>query len=488
MGTPPVYNQATRPVSVSEFKDVISAICPPRWRMARATRSRPVALAVSGGLDSMALAYLFYSTAKTYGSTFAVADNPVASVYGLVIDHDLREGSAQEARTVCGWLTNIGIRGRSYTLGAKANKGQPVDLREQTNFETTARYLRYRTLGLAASELGATSVFSAHHKDDQYETLLMRLIAGHKYRGLQGIRAANPIPECHDLHGIYNSGLLDDQQHNYPFLSFKPSNRTIRRIRTMFQEDRTEETLEQADSLRPKLADWLPGHFDRDIDPHVPYLSPIPCEDGGIVIYRPLLDFDKDRLRATCEAYKVPWVEDHTNADPTITVRNAVRHMVRYNTLPKALQKPAILGLGERAKRRVEFEEAEARRLLIREAVIKDFDTNVGTILVELPTFRWSVRRLYREAREEAWRPHRRRIAGLVIRKLMDFVTPDKHLPTLSNLDTAINAMFPELRSGPRSIQPKAFSMGSILFEPIHDRTYVARILVANDAVLREPH
>lgn len=418
----------------------------------------------------MALAYLFYSAARTYGPTFTVADNPVSSVHGLIIDHGLREGSAQEVKTVSGWLTSIGLRTRSMTLGAKANRGQPVNLREQTSFETTARYLRYRTLGLAALDLGATSLFSAHHQDDQYETLLMRLLAGHKYRGLQGIRAANPIPDSHDLHGIYNSGLLDDQQHNYPYLSFKPSNRTIRQIRIMFQEDRVEEMLDQSNSLQPQLADWLPGHFEREVDPHLPYLSPIPCEDGGIIIYRPLLEFDKERLRATCEANSVPWVEDHTNADPTITMRNAVRNMVRHHTLPKALQKTAILALGERAKRRAELEDAEARRLLIREAVIKDFDPNVGTLLVELPTSRRLGRKLYRDAREEAWRPHRRRIAGLVIRQLMDFVTPDKHLPALSNLETAIDFLFPNLSPGSYQAPPKAFSLGSILFDPLVSR------------------
>ncbi|KAK0386841.1 hypothetical protein NLU13_5154 [Sarocladium strictum] len=470
MGTPPAYNQATSPVSPNDFKDALDAVCKPRWRMARWARPRPIALAVSGGLDSMAMAFLFSVVSKTYFPNLKVADNPVSTIHGMVIDHGLREGSDREARQVVAWLHQIGIRARSMALGQKARGGRSVDLQNMPSFETAARSLRYRTLGLSALDLGVSSLFSAHHRDDQYETLLMRLLAGHRYRGLQGIRPANPIPESYDLHSVYSSGLLDDQQQPYPFLSFKPTNRTIRRIRSMFQEDRTEELLDRPDLAEQKSTDWFPGHFTRTIDPHVPYLTPLPCEDGGITVYRPLLAFDKDRLRATCEANKVPWVEDHTNSDPTLTTRNAVRYMVRHHELPRALQKPAIIALGERVKRRVNFEEAEATRLLIREAVIKDFDTNVGTLLVELPTLgggKYRGGKLFRRAREQAWLPHRRRIAGLVTRKLMDFVSPEHHLPSLSNLDIAINGLFPELDPESRHSDPKAFSIGGVLFDPV---------------------
>lgn len=418
----------------------------------------------------MAMAYLFSAVLKSHLGTFKIADNPVSAVFGLVVDHGLREGSAEEAKKVTHWLNKMGVRSRSLNLNNRARRAQNIDLRSLPSFETAARYLRYRTLGLVATDLGVTSLFSAHHRDDQYETLLMRLLAGHKYRGLQGIRSANPIPECYDLHGVYSSGLLDDQLQALPMLSFKPTQKTIRRIRTMFQEDRTEEILDQPALALQKSTDWFPGHFTRTVDPHVPYLTPLPCEDGGITIYRPLLAFDKDRLRATCEEHQIPWVEDHTNNDPTVTTRNAIRHMARHYTLPVALQKPAILALGERAKRRAEMEDAEATRLLVREAVIKDFDTNVGTLLVEMPIFRDGPARrgrLYRRAREEARLPHRRRLAGLIIRKLMGFVSPETSLPSLSNLDTAINGIFPELASDTRLAEPKAFSTAGVFFDPM---------------------
>lgn len=426
------------------------------------------ALAISGGVDSMALAYLISSVVAN-DFHFKVADNRVSAVWAFIIDHGLRDGSKEEANTVAEWMYKMRIRARAQPITHKAHRGQHVDLNELSSFETAARSLRYRTLGMCATDIGASSLFSAHHRDDHYETLLMRLLAGHKYRGLQGIRAANPIPESYDLHGIYNSGLLDNQQQRYPDLSFKPTRVAIREIRSMFREDHTEEMLSQPESSQPRPAEWFPGRITRAADPHVPYLMPLPCEEGGVTLYRPMLEYDKDRLRATCEANKIPWVEDKTNSDPTVTTRNALRHIVRHHVLPRALQKPAILSLGGRAKRRVESEDAEAKRLLIREAVIKDFDTNVGTLLIELPTLRCGRRgrKLFSQAREEAWQPHTRTIAGLAIRKLMGFVTPENHLPALSNLDTAINGLLPELNAGSKASVPKAFSTGGVFFEPL---------------------
>jgi hypothetical protein len=63
--------------------------------------------------------------------------------------------------------------------------------------------------------------------------------------------------------------------------------------------------------------------------------------------------------------------------------------------------------------------------------------------------------------------PHRRRVAGLAIRKLMDFVSPENHLPSLNNLDNAVNSLFPRLNPGSRRSDPKTFSIGGVLFDPI---------------------
>lgn len=421
----------------------------------------------------MALAFLFSSLHQMYGSRISVADNPVHSLMAITIDHSLRDGSSEEARQVTNWLRDLHIKSRSIPLAWRAQRDQMIDPKDLKNVETVARALRYRTLGTQCLNLGISSLFTAHHEDDQYETLLMRLLSGHKYRGLQGIRPANPIPECYDMHQVSNSGLLDDQLAKEPFLRFRPTNRIIRSLRDQFIFDRDEEALRSGPlsrDLRKSVQDHFPGYIQREVNPYIPYLSPLPCEEGGITIYRPLLQFDKDRLIATCEANRVPWVEDATNQDPTLTTRNAVRHLIRHHKLPEALSKESIIALGARAKRRVELEDAEATRLITREAVIEDFDPNVGTLLAQLPTFprhQLPQRRLYAKARKAAWLPYQRRVAAEVIRKMVDFVTPDNHLPAPSNLDNAINWLFPELAPTRAYRTAKGFSVAGVFFDPV---------------------
>src|SRR4051812_25024502 len=104
------------------------------------------------------------------------------------------------------------------------------------------------------------------------------------------------------------------------------------------------------------------------------------------MIYRPLLHFSKDRLIATCLENNIPWFEDHTNADPTYTTRNTVRYMAKNFQPPAALQKPAILRLSERCRARTAREKAEADRLF-RHIWIRDFETGVGTAVVQILPF-----------------------------------------------------------------------------------------------------
>ncbi|ODA83926.1 hypothetical protein RJ55_02443 [Drechmeria coniospora] len=517
-----VFHHGPKPISALEFRDAVEAVCPPRFPAVRHARPRRVgtsvcrrlqlplglvltplvvlvlasllllvkvltvyfvlALAVSGGVDSMAMAFLFSKLLKTHRG-IKIADNPAESAYCLVIDHQLRQGSAREASRVAQELQKMGLKAIVKQLnwkGAVPDRDKEsttmtmADPSQLPNLESVARTLRYQMLGLSCRHLQSSSLFFAHHSDDQYETVLMRLLAGHGYRGLRGIPETNPIPECYELHGVYKSGLLDDQRQRNPFLSFKPPNRELRRLRWILTHDFKEESWHQIRTCLgvDGLSMPFPGHDVPDADPRLPYLTPLSSEDGGVTIYRPLLAFDKDRLIATCEANKIPWFEDRTNADATLTTRNAVRHVAKSCTLPRALQKPAILALCRRARRKATREETEAHRWLMREAVIQDFDPNAGTLLVNLPSLPTrlpKVRRLYDSARDEARRPHRRAMAAIAIRKLIDFVTPELHPPPLSNLSTVVDRLFPELSTSTGSDQEnaKAFSIAAVLFTPV---------------------
>lgn len=419
----------------------------------------------------MALAYLFSRLLRTFRG-IKIADNPAFGAVANVIDHQLREGSSEEAALVAKEVRRLDLKAIITPVGWKEERKKGLDPKTLPNLEGLARAYRYRALGNTCHFLDATSLFFAHHQDDQYETVLMRLLGGHGYRGLQGIREANSIPECYDVHGVYKSGLIDDQLKAQPSLSFKPANREMKRLRSIFRDEKLAEldgNLGSNVSLA-ELIDRFPFYQPVEKDVRAPYLKPLDVEDGGVMIYRPLLEFDKDRLIATCEANKVTWFEDHTNKDPGLTTRNAVRYLVQNYQLPKALQKPSIIALAERSKRRTKYEEAEAHRFLVREAVIKDFDPNVGTLLVQLPTFqdgktmrRRPSMRLSHDARKE----HVKRIATIAVRMLIDFVTPEAHLPPLNNLEKVVNRLFPALASQPSDTKPRSFAMSGVLFTPL---------------------
>ncbi|KAJ4151190.1 hypothetical protein LMH87_011905 [Akanthomyces muscarius] len=95
----PAFNSVVRPITVSEFREAILATCKPRFPNVRHARRRPIGLAISGGVDSMALAYLFSHYIKTY-KTQHIADNPVHDILTVTVDHRLRPESTAEAAKV----------------------------------------------------------------------------------------------------------------------------------------------------------------------------------------------------------------------------------------------------------------------------------------------------------------------------------------------------------------------------------------------------
>ncbi|KJZ78817.1 hypothetical protein HIM_01590 [Hirsutella minnesotensis 3608] len=461
-------HQGHKPISVAEFRDALGALCWPRFSTVRHGRPRPLALAISGGVDSMALAYLFASLLRS-DPGFSVANHPINGAYGIIIDHGLRQGSTQEAANVARELNALGLGAVVKPLDWSDVKQSGHDPSRLSNLESAARTKRYQALGTTCRHMRATSLFFAHHRDDQYETVLMRLLAGHGYRGLRGIRNANPIPECYELHGVYNSGLLNELHSQAP-QSHVLHRDNLDRIRQFLEGDSASSSKQEID---PQQSSRDSTQFLRCLNRFSEtsgfQLTPLKCEEGGVTICRPLLDFDKNRLIATCEANNVRWFEDHTNLDPTLTTRNAIRYMTAAHCLPMALQKPAILALSARSRKRVGQEEAEARRLLLRKTVVKKFESNTGTLLVEIPSLTLngglSVSK-FTAARIEARKRHLRIIASLAINKLLTFVTPELHPPTSNSLENVVDRLLPILGSKTDPRPSKGFSVAGVRFEP----------------------
>ncbi|KAI1323840.1 adenine nucleotide alpha hydrolases-like protein [Xylariaceae sp. FL0255] len=466
-----VLHRGALPIGAQEFGDALRAISPPRFPSASRNIARTVCLAVSGGVDSMALAYLCGRLIKTTPA-FVVADNPVSQFRAVTIDHGLREGSSQEAlavRLACKAL-GIGteVQRLSWMSYLEGPKDKPKDL---PNFESIARRLRYRKLGRLCKNYHIDSMLLAHHQDDQYETVLMRLLLGHNYRGLRGMRKAADIPECNGVYGVSRSGFWDDQNASKPYYH----SRITRRHWKSLRYDLTSQidfAMHEAELRDFALSDLeFDDSFERLYQTRklVPIESPIvESEDGGVMLYRPLLEFPKDRLIATCEANNVPWWEDVTNQDATVTMRNAVRTMAKNYNIPLALQKPAILALSRRCEQRATVVAAGARTLLSK-TIIHDMDKKAGTVTVQFPVYdlSWYPRDvaskdpLRRQARIE----RQREIASLVIKQIVELVTPDEHV-LLANLQNTVSRLFPALSESP-SETPKPFNVAGVYFVPI---------------------
>jgi tRNA(Ile)-lysidine synthase len=132
------------------------------WRTAPA-----IVLAVSGGPDSIALMWLAARWRR------ALARGP--RLFAVTVDHGLRTESAAEARDVKRLARSLELPHRTMRwTGTKPKTGLPA----------AARAARYRLLAQAARAHGATHVFTAHTRDDQAETLLMRMMRGSGIAGL----------------------------------------------------------------------------------------------------------------------------------------------------------------------------------------------------------------------------------------------------------------------------------------------------------------
>jgi tRNA(Ile)-lysidine synthase len=129
-----------------------------------------LAVAVSGGADSMALAMLARDWASGCGG----------SVFALVVDHGLRPASGAEARTTVERLGWLGIPSRLLTLSGLAH-GPAIAER--------ARTLRYQALIGACREEGLLHLLLGHHAGDQAETLAMRVLRSSQTHGLAGMAA-----------------------------------------------------------------------------------------------------------------------------------------------------------------------------------------------------------------------------------------------------------------------------------------------------------
>jgi tRNA(Ile)-lysidine synthase len=171
--------------------------------------ARPrIAVAVSGGPDSMALALLAARWTRQRGGCAAA----------LIVDHGLRPESAAEAATVAAWLERRGIAW--HILRWEGDK-------PKSGVQEAAREARYRLLAEWCRRNGVLHLLTAHHHEDQVETHLIRRRAKSGIDGLAAMSTVRELSGCRLLRPLLAvpkarlAALLADE--GQPFLH-DPSN------------------------------------------------------------------------------------------------------------------------------------------------------------------------------------------------------------------------------------------------------------------------
>jgi tRNA(Ile)-lysidine synthase len=158
----PDANEAAADPLTARFAAALERLCPEPGR---------IGLAVSGGPDSLALLLL---AERAIPGRFEVA----------TVDHRLRAGSGAECAMVADVCADRGVACTILPVTVQAG-----------NTQAAARAARYAALAGWAERETLAAIATAHHADDQAETLLMRLNRASGLSGLAGIRESASIPD-----------------------------------------------------------------------------------------------------------------------------------------------------------------------------------------------------------------------------------------------------------------------------------------------------
>jgi len=160
-GKLPAIDRALHPHLIARFRADIAALWPEGERLA---------LAISGGPDSLALLLLAHEARP-------------GMIEAATVDHGLRSEAADEAQLVAQICQALGV----------PHQVLRVDVAEG-NVQSMARNARYGALTKWMEQHELCILATAHHADDQAETLLMRLNRASGLSGLAGVRRQSAIP------------------------------------------------------------------------------------------------------------------------------------------------------------------------------------------------------------------------------------------------------------------------------------------------------
>ncbi|KAL4887481.1 PP-loop family-domain-containing protein [Aspergillus karnatakaensis] len=439
-------------ITVPQFTDLLQRtwLESRRFRQGRATSGLPrrLGLAISGGADSMALAYLCRQWEKQtqshiQGQAQSQDEHEKISITAFVVDHKARKESTDEANTVAGWLREMGLKTCILPL-------EWPDL-SISAFETHARRLRFQALGKACRDSRIEALLLGHHQDDNVETTIWRLSSGARGAGLAGIPAVARIPECHGLFGVSESG----------------EGVTLRSDEFLDSKNRNRDQYRQPQQTR----------------------APFEISAGGILLCRPLLSLPKSDLVATCNENNVPFVTDPTNFDPTLTPRNAIRHLASSGSLPRALQNPSILSLIKKSQDLIRESHSLSDGILSNQFKLLDLSLTSGSVTLQVndgisSSSSHKVNNSEEEGQKKLSPQRLLELQALSLRRITELVSPfpenqfalssyakftDRIFSTALSSYKQLNARLGP-STGPKREEAgdrKPFTLGGVLFQPL---------------------
>ena len=196
-----------------------------------------IGLAVSGGSDSVALAFLLTKggTKKNAAKRFVV----------LHVDHGLRPESKEEYRFVRSLAKRLGIPFRGIHAKVVKRRGESLEM--------AARRVRLAFFSKCTKSLKLDAVATGHHMDDVAETFLMKL----RRASLSGIRATSEVAGIKFVRPLL--GCRDAELKDY-----------LRKYGETWREDASnDDTSIERNKVRHRVIPFLEQHLDPNLVPHI---------------------------------------------------------------------------------------------------------------------------------------------------------------------------------------------------------------------------
>ncbi|MGH2399584.1 MAG: tRNA lysidine(34) synthetase TilS [bacterium] len=211
-----------------------------------------VVIAVSGGADSMALLHLLEELREKRALTLHVAH----------LNHRLRPDAEEDAEFVRAAARRLGISATIESADVRA-----IAAREKRSIEDAGRRARYEFLAKMANEAGAQRIATAHTRDDQVETVLMRLDAGGPWELLGGIppvRRFDAVQVVRPLREVTRQEILHYLAGREVVWREDPTNRDVRIVRNRMRHQVLPALLRDAPAIGHTA--WEMGETSREID------------------------------------------------------------------------------------------------------------------------------------------------------------------------------------------------------------------------------